>query len=286
MNAARGPETSIEGSAPAAAANKEAVRAFWNDAACGEVYAAGHRGRTMFEGQATARYELEPFIFDFANFPSAAGKDVLEIGVGMGADHLEWAKAGPRTLRGIDLSQRAADLAAERLELYGFASSIQVADAERLPFDDASFDIVYSWGVLHHSPDTRTAVNEVHRVLRPGGRALVMVYQRHSIIGWLLWMRYALMAGRPFRPLADVYSKHLESPGTKAFSVEEVREMFHAFTGVETFVHLSGGDLMLGAAGQRHAGPLLTVARSVWPRGMVRRMLPHRGLFLLIEATR
>lgn len=265
---------------------KASVGAFWERASCGEVYADGTTERDRYEAQARARYQMEPFIFPFARFAEGAGRDVLEIGVGMGADHLEWAKAGPRSLTGVDLTERAVEHTRRRLSLYGFDANVRTADAERLPFADASFDVVYSWGVLHHTPDTPRAIAEVWRVLRPGGVARVMVYHTHSIVGALLWTRYALLAGRPGRSLADIYAHHLESPGTKAYTPEEARGLFARFSRVTTRVELSNGDLLEGAAGQQHQGAALSLARRVWPRGLIRRLAPGRGLFLLIDAVK
>jgi SAM-dependent methyltransferase len=270
----------------AGAAGVEDVHAFWNAGSCGETYAQGADERERLEAQARTRYELEPYIHDFARFGEGRGRDVLEIGVGMGADHLEWAKSGPRSLTGIDLTERAVEHTRNRLGLYGLSSSVHTANAEKLPFADASFDIVYSWGVLHHSPRTDVAIREVHRVLRPGGVARVMVYQKYSIVGALLWIRYALLAGRPGRSLADVYSEHLESPGTKAYTPEEAERLFVGFKQVRMRVELSVGDLMEGAAGQRHRGPLLSLARMLWPRPVVKRVFARRGLFLMIEAVK
>src|SRR5437870_2539433 len=122
---------------------KDAVRDFWNRGSCGEVYATGENEREQYEAHRKARYELEPYIYELARFSEGAGKDVLEIGVGMGADHVEWAKAGPKSLSGIDLTQRAIDHARRRLALYGLQSDLKVGDAENLPFPDNSFDIVY-----------------------------------------------------------------------------------------------------------------------------------------------
>jgi ubiquinone/menaquinone biosynthesis C-methylase UbiE len=211
---------------------------------------------------------------------------VLEIGVGMGADHLEWAKSSPRSLTGIDLTPRAIDFTAERLSLHGLRSSLEVGDAENLPFPDDSFDIVYSWGVLHHSPNTLRAIREVHRVLRPGGVAKVMVYHAASLVGLMLWSRYALLAGRPFRPLRHIYSRHLESPGTKAYTTRSARQLFGLFRSVDTRVELSPGDMLEGAAGQRHGGLPLALARKLWPRRFVRRFMRKAGLFLLITAQK
>jgi SAM-dependent methyltransferase len=269
-----------------AGALKSAVGEFWEQASCGEVYAEGGSERERFEAQARSRYAMEPFIFPFARFAEGAGKDVLEIGVGMGADHVEWAKAGPRSLTGVDLTRRAVELTTARLALYGLASEVRTADAEHLPVPDASFDLVYSWGVLHHTPDTPRAIREVWRVLRPGGTARVMVYNRHSLVGYMLWARYALLRGRPLTGLDRVYAEHLESPGTKAYTPAGVRRLFQGFSRVTTSVELSNGDLLEGEAGQRHQGALLALARRLWPRPLIRRAFPRQGLFLLVEAVK
>jgi ubiquinone/menaquinone biosynthesis C-methylase UbiE len=265
---------------------KDSVRDFWDAQSCGEVYAKGSNLRDQLDQQAAERFRLEPVIFEFAEFRAGAGKDVLEIGVGMGADHLEWAKAGPRSLTGIDLTPRAIGFTSERLAAYGLQSDLRVGDAENLPFAGAQFDIVYSYGVLHHSPDTAQAIREVGRVLRPGGTAKVMIYHSPSLVGWMLWARYGLMAFRPMRPMHEIYANHLESPGTKAFSVAEARAMFAGFTQVECRVHLGFGDLLEGAVGQRHGGPLLRTAKALWPRWFIRRVLNNYGLGMLITAVK
>lgn len=277
-------------SAPHAAAGGDTLKGevgeFWERASCGEVYAEGEDERARFEAQAQARYRMEPYIFPFARFEEGAGKDVLEVGVGMGADHVEWAKSRPRSLTGVDLTERAVQHTRRRLALYGLESKVATADAENLPFEDESFDVVYSWGVLHHTPDTPRAFEEVWRVLRPGGSARIMVYHRPSIVGALLWTRYGLLAGRPFRSLTDVYAHHLESPGTKAYTLAEARELCRRFSSVRAWTELSNGDLLEGEAGQRHQGAALELARRLWPRAVVRRVLRGRGLFLLISAVK
>lgn len=225
-------------------------------------------------------------IFEFAEFEKGAGKDVLEIGVGMGADHLEWAKARPRSLTGIDLTPRAIAFTAERLGAWGFQSDLRVADAEQLPFADEQFDIVYSYGVLHHSPDTAQAIREVRRVLRRGGATKVMIYHSPSVVGWMLWARYGLMALRPGRTMREIYANYLESPGTKAFGVSEARVMFEGFSKVELKTVPGPGDLLEGAVGQRHGGAVLSLAKRLWPRWFIRRFLRGYGLGLLITAEK
>lgn len=265
---------------------KTQVHDFWDREACGEVYAHGLSPREQFDTHAEARYELEPYLREFAGFESGAGKDVLEIGVGMGADHVEWAKSNPRSLTGVDLTERAVELTQRRLEAHGFQPNVSVSDAEQLPFDDESFDIVFSWGVLHHTPDTRRAIHEVWRVLRPSGTARLMLYHKYSLTGYMLWVRYALLRGRLGQSLDDIYAAHLESPGTKAFSAAQVRDMCGKFSRVEVRPQLCFGDLLEGEVGQRHRGPLLATAKRLWPRWFLRRVCKNHGLDLLIEAVK
>lgn len=265
---------------------KASVQGFWDAASCGEVYASGSTDRDRYESQARARYSLEPYIAHFAQFATARGCDVLEVGVGMGADHAEWARNGPRTLTGVDLTPRAIDHTQTRFAILDRKSRLLVGDAENLPFPDESFDIVYSWGVLHHSPDTVTAIREVHRVLRRGGQARIMIYHSKSIVGALLWMRYGLLAGHPAVGLEKIYAEHLESPGTKAYSVRDARGLFAMFDSSRVTTQLSFGDLLMGEVGQRHRSALLGLARRLWPRWLIRRLFANYGLMLLIEAVK
>jgi SAM-dependent methyltransferase len=260
---------------------KAQVRDFWEEAACGETLFLSDADMEGFEREARIRYEIEPYIPSFADFPSARGRDVLEIGVGLGADHVEFARNGAR-LTGIDLTERAIALTRQRMAVLGLSSDLRVGDAENLPFADNSFDWVYSWGVIHHSPDTPKAAREILRVLRPGGRFAVMIYQRKSIIGYMLWLRYALLRGRPLTSLDTLYAKYLESPGTKTYSLAEAAALFPGARDVRTSSVLTHGDLLETDVGQRHRGALLKIARTIWPRWFIRRVLPGHGLFLLV----
>lgn len=264
---------------------KQQVYDFWNAASCGEALFLPSTDREGYRSELQTRYRLEPYILDFARFEEARGQKVLEIGVGLGADHQRFAEAGA-DLHGIDLTERAVEHCRKRLACFGLNSHLAVGDAEALAFEDNTFDLVYSWGVIHHSPDTRKAAREILRVLKPGGRFKVMIYNRHSMIGLMLWLRYALLAGRPFRGLDDVYAGHLESPGTKAYTRSQAAHLFRDSKELRIATVLTHGDLLEGQAGQRHEGRILSLARMFWPRALIRWAFPNAGLFMLISGIK
>jgi ubiquinone/menaquinone biosynthesis C-methylase UbiE len=265
--------------------SKREVHDFWNQASCGEALYLTDQDQTSFNTHLHMRYSLEPFILDFAKFSQTQALKVLEIGVGLGADHQMFAQAGAQ-LYGIDLTERAIENTRTRLACFNLESSLAVGDAENLNFQDEMFDIVYSWGVLHHSPNTLRAIQEVHRVLKPGGLARIMIYHTFSLVGFMLWLRFGLLRLHPFIGTKEIYSKYLESPGTKAYSVKEARCLFQGFHEVSIQTVLTHADLLDSAVGQRHRGALLSLARKVWPRWLIRRLLPNAGLFMLIEARK
>jgi ubiquinone/menaquinone biosynthesis C-methylase UbiE len=208
------------------------VRDYWEAQPCGSDDAESPwASRKFFAEIEQERYQAEPFVRDFAAFQSWKGKQVLEVGVGAGTDFVNFARAGAEAT-GIDLTENGISLARHRLSLEGLTATLRVADAEALPFEDASFDLVYSWGVLHHTPDTEKAISEVHRVLAPGGEARIMLYARRSWKGIRMWLHYALLRGRPFQSLATVIGEHLESAGTKAYTQSELEDLFAGFSSV------------------------------------------------------
>jgi ubiquinone/menaquinone biosynthesis C-methylase UbiE len=159
---------------------KERVRAFWQAHPCGTKFSDAEVGtREFFERIEAHRYAKEWHIPEAADFAGARGLRVLEIGCGLGTDGVQFAKAGA-DYTGVDLTDAAIELARKRFELSGLRGELRVSDAENLDFADESFDLVYSHGVLHHTPDIARAVREIHRVLKPEGRAMVMLYHRDS----------------------------------------------------------------------------------------------------------
>ena len=159
---------------------KERVREFWQQHPCGTKFSDAEMGsREFFERVEAHRYEKEWHIPAAANFAGTHGLKVLEIGCGMGTDGAQFARAGA-DYTGIDLTNAAVELARKRFAASELKGDFLVSDGENLDFANDSFDLVYSHGVLHHTPDIEAAVREIHRVLKPGGRAMVMLYHRGS----------------------------------------------------------------------------------------------------------
>lgn len=126
------------------------------------------------------RYALEPAILEKARFTAWRDRDVLEVGCGIATDGINFARHGAR-YTGVDFSDSAVELARHRFAAEGVDGQIVQAPITDLPAADESQDLVYSNGVIHHLPETQRVVDEMYRVLRPGGRAVVMVYHRDSL---------------------------------------------------------------------------------------------------------
>lgn len=205
---------------------KQKVRAFWDEQTCGTQFTQAEKyTKEYFDDIETDRYTKEPEILEFADFKSSIDKTVLEVGTGAATDFTQWAKYC-KNLYGIDLTPQSVEHAQKRLSLYGLsAKQIVVADAEHLPFASNLFDIVYSWGVIHHSPHTEQALAEIVRVLKKGGEAKIMIYNRHSVLSYFFWVKHALLKGKPFKSLAWVLDQHMESKGTKGYTLNEVKKL-------------------------------------------------------------
>ncbi|HEU4508206.1 MAG TPA: class I SAM-dependent methyltransferase [Pyrinomonadaceae bacterium] len=288
---------------------KEQVRAFWQEYPCGTKFADAEPGsRRFYELVEAHRYEKEWHIPTAADFVNASNLNVLEIGCGLGTDGAQFAKAGAN-YTGVDLTQAAVDLAKRRFELFQLPGTFRVADAERLDFPDNSFDLVYSHGVLHHTPDTAAAIREVHRVLRPGGRAVVMLYHRNSynyrvnisilrrtgvhLLRWNAGLKLVhVLTGEPKDSLLE-HARQLQvkpgylnseeflsrntdgagNPLARVYSRSEARELFKDFANVKLRTYF------LNKRWLPIIGPLL-------PRALESQMAARWGWHLWIYATK
>jgi ubiquinone/menaquinone biosynthesis C-methylase UbiE len=222
----------------------EIVRSYWEQHPCGtdpDLTGNLKRGTLAWSERIEEhRYNVEPFIHAVAQFTRYHGKKILEIGVGAGTDHLQWARAGAECY-GLDLTDAAIDITKERLALYGFKSNLQRLDAESLPFPDESFELVYSWGVIHHSEHPERIISEIRRVLRPESSFIGMVYNRYSLFALRVWLKYVVKEKR-LHSFSDVIWKDVESIGTKAYTIEELKKLFSEFSSFSAFPLMTAYD--------------------------------------------
>ena len=164
---------------------------FWNEL-CGTTLARS-LGIVDLSKESLARFDryylrIYPYLEDYLRSDELRGMDVLEIGLGYGTVSQRLAKAGAR-YTGLDIAVGPVEVVNLRLSMNGLAGRAQVGSVLEAPFPDASFDAVITIGCLHHTGNLQRAIDEVYRVLRPGGRALVMVYNALSYRRWLKWPR-------------------------------------------------------------------------------------------------
>lgn len=190
--------------------------------------------------------ERFPLLSNLIDYEFLRGKRVLDVGCGTGWTSAEFALAGAQ-VHAIDLTPKAVELARKRFELYGLKGDIQIGDAENLAFPDSHFDYVLAWGVLMHTPHTKKAISEIHRVLKPGGRAGAMMYNKNSFHWrWFLWFGKGILKFKLFtmspQELANRYTDGAEHGGnmlTKFYTPQELKKMWSVFnkTEVTTYDH-------------------------------------------------
>ena len=261
---------------------KSRAREQWTDNPCGTHVAQDLEfgSREYFDRIEEFRYQFSPWLKDVAQFSSYAGKRLIEVGCGAGTDLLQFARGGA-IVTGIDLTPRSIEIARKRFEVYGLPGQFLIGDAENLSFPDHSFDAAYSFGVLHHTPNTQKAIGEIYRILRPGGRATVMLYHKTSIYFWgsIILKRGLLRGALAKLTPGDIMSQYVEysdtgrRPLVKAYTSAEVREMFRQFERIEVTVRqLERHDL-------KAAGRLLPESTFRW--------LEHNfGWNLIVSATK
>jgi SAM-dependent methyltransferase len=215
--------------------------AFW-DELCG-THLAGELGITTVDRDAVRRFDdaymrIYPYLWKYLELDRVRGQNVLEIGLGYGTVGQLLAKAGS-VYHGLDIAEGPVEMMRQRLRWEGLEGEERVrrGTALELPYDPGAFDRVVSIGCLHHTGDTPRAVREVHRVLRPGGRALVMLYNRQSLRQITQRARAYISRRRNrdewLRARYDHNSTGEAAPVVDYFSRRDVREMFRDFARVD-----------------------------------------------------
>lgn len=188
------------------------------------------------------RYKYDSYIIPLLNSFICEGDRILEIGCGLGSDSRQIAKKGGHVVS-LDLSFNNAYLTQKGATLLGLdKSKVICADAENLPFKDGSFDATYSFGVLHHTPNTKKAIDEIYRVLKPGGKCVIMLYHK-GYAYYLLLLRYAhLFVGGKLKNNPDILtSKYDHTPLSRMYSRKEIRGLFAKFGNLEIEMTTYGG---------------------------------------------
>ena len=224
---------------------KEEVQDQWNNNPVGSHYAKVTKPHTLEWYQEVEHYrygEYAPWMFEVMEFARHAAHKVLEIGGGLGTDLSQFARNGA-LVTDLDLSAGHLEHAKENFALRGLTGEFVHHDAETLPFPDDTFDVVYTNGVIHHTPNTLRVVGEIRRVLKPGGKAIVMMYAEHS---WHYWYRLVWEQGVKHR-LLDTYSiseimsrkveitKNDARPLVKVYTAARLRRMFANFEAIEFY---------------------------------------------------
>jgi ubiquinone/menaquinone biosynthesis C-methylase UbiE len=219
----------------------------WSNDPCGAVYGDVQEfsTRKFFDEVERHRYEeYAPWMREVMGFDKFAGARLVEIGCGMGTDLLQFARGGAKCT-GVDITPRSIEISRRRFQLYEMPGDFMLADAERLPFPDNTFDVYYSNGVLHHTPETAVTIREAHRILKPGGTVKVMLYHRDSWAYWVeLMLRHGIIKGEFLRGLssADILSKYVEfndeggRPLVKVYSRLDAYKLFSMFSKVNVEV--------------------------------------------------
>jgi len=232
--------------------------------------------REFCEATEKYRYSHYPYFKDLMEFDKYNGKRVLEVGVGEGVDHLQFIKNGAK-LFGLDLTPRHVFMTKKRLELYGFRSNLLISDAENLPFQNDMFDLVYACGVLFLLPNVERAVDEIYRVLKPGGKVIALFYNKNSFQYYANIILYnGIIKGElqylTFNKLKDWYAGDgFGYPPLKYFNKRQLQNLFRKFNARKFYIATLGkGEL-----------PLIS---KFFTKGMLSFFSQYLGYYVTIKA--
>jgi ubiquinone/menaquinone biosynthesis C-methylase UbiE len=228
------------------------VRAFWQkNPLCSNGIPHPLGSREFFEVYDGQREGIESILYSYAlhEYRDFKGKKVLDVGSGNGYVLSKYAAEGAEVF-GIDITQAGIDLCRKRFDHLNLKGNFQVADAQALPFPDNTFDCVCSMGVLHHVPDTQKAIEEIYRVIKPGGRLIVMFYHRNSAKYQLKYRVWSWVTGKSMQQLVNEFDG-IGNPKGTVFSKKQLNAMLSRFTEVKMQVgYLETRDVIL--RGARH----------------------------------
>jgi ubiquinone/menaquinone biosynthesis C-methylase UbiE len=262
------------------AANNAAIQQ-WTNHPCGAVDGCDEPTLAYFEAVERNRYQdYAPWMRKFLNFGSYAGKRILEVGVGQGTDLVQFARGGAEVY-GIDITLRHLELAARNFEVRGLRANLRYETAAAMPFEIKSFDMVYSFGVLHCTDNTVRGLSECHRVLKPGGELILAMYHTYSFFHAYTIVVNGILRGNlrrlGYKGLMSLVESGADGvklvPLVKTYSRRQLRNILEDFDEVRIDVrHLTPGDF----------GPL----RHFVPKSLAERAGKHVGWYIFARAVK
>lgn len=276
--------------------NQDEVTNYWEEEVCGTRYSKKNNLSEFYEDIAKKRYHNEPHIYNFAfgkDNEDLKNKKILEIGVGAGTDFVQFLKRKGNCY-GIDATEAAIKETLKNVKNtfdkkeYNL-KYLKKGNAENLPFENNYFDLVYSFGVLHHATNTMNCISEAVRVLKPGGVLKLMVYSNQSATGFMLWCLYGLGKGKPFMTQEEAIFKFLESPGTKCYSKKEFKKILSGFGlwKIKIDKYASAGDLLLMPPSKKYSGNILyKITKSIFPRIIIKNFQNKLGISMTASAIK
>lgn len=215
------------------------VKEFWNSnpvAAAAIPHELGSKEYFEYYNKLREQNESIEFSYDLHEFRNFKNKNVLDVGCGNGYVLSKFAKEGASVF-GVDITDASVDLCNKRFGFLGLDGDFRVGNAEKLPYEDNKFDCVTSMGVLHHTPDTAGAVAEIHRVLKPGGRFIIMLYNRESFAYRVRMKKESKASGKTMQQLVNEVDG-LENPLGDVYSRSEMKTLLRDFEITEMFAGL------------------------------------------------
>jgi 2-polyprenyl-3-methyl-5-hydroxy-6-metoxy-1,4-benzoquinol methylase len=232
-------------------------------------------------------YPIDPPFCKQIDYAHLTGKRVLEIGCGMGSIAAALAKGGAN-LTAIDITTTAIDITKRRFKTLGLQGDIRQLDAEQLDFADNTFDMVWSWGVIHHSANMAGIIQQIHRVLKSGGQAKIMIYHRHALRNWILAGLYEGVFKAKFltTPYEEILRSVTDGYIARHLTRAQARQAFAAFANVTTELTCLQDLSYLPGNVQfdRYITGKLFPTR--WKRAFDYWLMQHFGWFIYLEATK
>jgi len=263
------------------------VRQYWENRLPGTKSASKEVGTPeFFKELEEKRYNSEfnyKYFKRIAEFDQHPNEKVLEVGTGLGTDILQYAKGGA-DVYGIDLTENAVKLTRKRFEQESLKGNFYQANFVSLPFEDNFFDVVCSFGVLHHSEETQQGIDEIYRVLKPGGKAIILIYHK----GFKYYIRklflHGIIRGEYFKySTQEIINHHTEeycsSPLTKVYSKKEAAVLFKKFCNLSFDCYRLDDYFYLN-------NKRVSLAKFLLPKILYRKIEKKMGWNLIIKAQK